>query len=198
MTSANVTNRFRIGVVIALCAALALGSFWLLGVMRKKGEADTVDAPRTAPDYYVNKFTFVKMAKSRTARYNISGDVLTHFPADDSTEIIHPIINNLASGRPAMVMRSDTATVNSSGSEVRMKGHVEIDRPPFGPSAHFHLTSTYLVLLPDDDIMKTDAPVELLLGTATLNGTGMLANNATRQLDLSSRVHGKFLPAARP
>jgi lipopolysaccharide export system protein LptC len=198
MTSARITNRFRLGVVIALCAAMALGSFWLLGVMRKKGDADTAEVPRTAPDYYVNKFTFVKMAKSRTARYNISGDVLTHFPADDSYEITHPIINNLASGRPAMVMRSDTATVNSDSSEVHLKGHVDIDRPAFGPSAHFHLKSTYLVLLPDDDIMKTDTPVDLLLGTATLNGTGMLANNATRQLDLSSRVHGKFLPAARP
>lgn len=198
MNAASVTNRFRLGVVIALCAAMALGSFWLLGVMRKKGEADTIDVPRTAPDYYVDKFTFVKIAKSRNARYNISGDVLTHFPADDSTEIIHPIINNLASGRPAMVMRSDTATVSSEGSEVRMKGHVDIDRPAFGPSAHFHLKSTYLVLLPDDDIMKTDKPVDLLLGTATLSGTGMLANNATRQLDLSSRVHGQFLPAPRP
>ena len=198
MNAASVTNRFRLDVVIALCAAMALGSFWLLGVMRKKGEADTIDVPRTAPDYYVDKFTFVKIAKSRNARYNISGDVLTHFPADDSTEIIHPIINNLASGRPAMVMRSDTATVSSEGSEVRMKGHVDIDRPAFGPSAHFHLKSTYLVLLPDDDIMKTDKPVDLLLGTATLSGTGMLANNATRQLDLSSRVHGQFLPAPRP
>ena len=197
MTPANMTNRFRLGVVIALCAVLALGSFWLLGVIRKKGEADMVDAPRAAPDYYVEKFTFVKMARSHTSRYNISGEVLTHFPADDSYVVTHPIINNLASGRPAMVMRSDTAKINSDSSEVRMKGHVDIDRPAFDKSAHFHLKSTYLVLLPDDDIMKTDTPVELLLGTATLNGTGMLANNATRQLNLSSQVHGQYLPTAR-
>lgn len=197
MNAANRRQRFRLGVVIAICTTLVLGSFWLLGVMRKKGEADIVDAPRVAPDYYVENFTFVKMAKSRTTRYNISGDVMKHYPADDSYEITRPIINNLASGRPAMVMRSDSARINSDSSEVRMSGNVDIDRPAFGPTAHFHLKSTYLVLLPDDDIMKTDKPVELLLGTTILNGTGMVANNATRQFDLSNRVHGRYLPVAR-
>ena len=197
MNQANKHYRFQLGVVVALCGALVLGSFWLLGVMRKKGEADAVNAPRVTPDFYVEKFTFVKMAKSRTARYNISGDVLTHFPADDSYEVTHPIINNLASGRPAMVMRSNTAHINSDSSEIRMSGNVDIDRPAFGVSSHFHLKSTYLVLLPDDDVMKTDKPVDLLLGTATLSGTGMLANNATRQLDLAHRVHGQYLPVPR-
>lgn len=197
MSAASARQRFRLGIVIALCAALVLGSFWLLGVMRKKGDANVADVPRTAPDYYVEKFTFVKMAKSRTARYNITGDLMKHYPADDSYEITRPIINNLTSGRPAMVMRSDTARVNSDSSEVRMSGNVDVDRPAFGPSARFHLKSTYLVLLPDDDIMKTDKPVELLLGTTTLNGIGMLANNAKRQIDLSQRVHGQFLPAPR-
>ena len=197
MSAANITNRFRIGVVIALSASLALISFWLLGVMRKKGEADTAEVTRTRPDYYVDKFTFVKMAKSRTARYNISGDVLTHFPEDDSHEITHPIINYLANGRPPMVMRSDTAKINSDSSEIRMRGNVDIDRPAFGPTAYFHLKSPYLVLLPDDDVMKTDTPVEMVLGTTILNGTGMLANNATRQLNLSSRVHGRLVPTPR-
>ena len=197
MSRVNQHNRFQLGVMLALCTALVLGSFWLLEVIRKKGEADTARTPRVAPDFYVDKFTFVKIAKSRAARYNVSGDVLTHFPADDSYEVTHPIINNLASGRPTMVMRSNTAHINSDSSEIRMSGNVDIDRPAFGTSSHFHLKSTYLVLLPDDDIMKTDQPVDLLLGTQTLRGTGMLANNATRQLDLAHRVHGQYLPMPR-
>ena len=194
MTAASNAARFRIGVLLALALGLALGSFWLLKVLQRRGEADQPDLPRIAPDYYVNKFTFVKNAKSKTARYNISGDVLTHYPADDSYEIIHPIINNLSNGRPAMVMHADKALVNSDTSQIQMIDHVEIDRPASPQIEHFHLTSTYLMLLPDDDIMKTDKPVDLLLGTSKLAGTGMLANNATRQLDLSSRVHGTYIP----
>lgn len=195
MSSPGSANRFRLGFLIALSVALVLGSFWLLEVLRKSGITDAPDAPRTAPDYYVKNFTFVKMAKSRAARYNISGEVLTHLPLDDSYEITKPVIYNLSSNRPPMVMRSERALVNSDNSEVKMIDKVDVDRPASGTTQRFHLKSNYLLLLPDDDVMKTDQPVEMVMGTTLLNGTGMVANNATRQLDLAHRVHGVFAPA---
>ena len=194
MSSASSALRFRLGVVITLCLVLVLGSFWVLQVQRKHAEDETLDIPRIAPDYYVHKFTFVKMARSRATRYNISGDVLVHNPQDDSYEITHPIINQFANGRPPTLMHSDRALVNSDNSEVQLIGNVDVDRPPSPAIEHFHLKAPALTLLPDDDIMKTDTPVELVLGSSTLNGIGMLANNTTRQLDLSSRVHGVYRP----
>ncbi|MEB0135479.1 LPS export ABC transporter periplasmic protein LptC [Actimicrobium sp. CCC2.4] len=195
MSAVRSANRFRLGFLIALSVALALGSFWVLEVIRKSGGNDAPDAPRVAPDYYVKNFTFVRMAKNRTARYNISGDVLTHLPMDDSYEITKPVIYNLSNNRPTMVMRSERALVNSDNSEVQMIDNVDVDRPASGSIQRFHLKSAYLLLLPDDDVMKTDTPVEMLMGTTILNGTGMVANNATRQLDLAHRVHGVFAPA---
>lgn len=198
MSGAGSASRFRLVVVLVLCGVLALGSFWVLQVQRKHAEEDAPDIPRIAPDYYVNKFTFVKMAKSHTARYNISGDVLVHNPQDDSYEITRPVVNQFSNGRPPMLMHADRALVNSDNSEVQMIGNVDIDRPRFEAIEHFHLKAPTLTLLPDDDIMKTEAPVDLLLGTTKLRGTGMVANNATRQLDLSSHVHGLFVPAPLP
>ncbi len=194
MSGTDNVMRFRLYVVLALCGVLALGSFWVLQVQRKHAEDEAPDIARIAPDYYVNKFTFVKMAKSHTARYNISGDRLVHNPQDDSYEITRPVVNQFANGRPPMLMHADRALVNSDNSEVQMIGNVDIDRPPFDAIEHFHLKAPTLTLLPDDDIMKTDAPVDLLLGTTKLRGTGMVANNATRQLNLASRVHGLFIP----
>ena len=195
MSSANGVIRFRVGVVLVLSGVLALGSFWVLQVQRKRAEDETPSVPRIAPDFYVHKFTFVKMAKSRVARYNISGDELVHNPQDDSYEITRPIINQFANGRPPMSMHADRALVNSDNSKVQMIGNVDIDRPQFEVSQHFHLKTPTLTLLPDDDIMKTDAAVDILLGTTTLRGTGMVANNAARQLDLASHTHGKFVSA---
>jgi lipopolysaccharide export system protein LptC len=187
--------RFRLGLLIALSLALALGSFWVLEVLRKTGGTDLPDTPRSSPDFYVKNFTFVKMAKSRTARYNISGDVLTHLPLDDSYEITMPVIYHLANNQSPMVMRSERALVNSDNSEVQMIDNVDVDRPASGTTRNFHLTSDYLLLLPNDDVMKTDKPVKILMGNNLLNGTGMVANNATRQLNLANRVHGVFPPA---
>ncbi len=195
MSAESSANRFRLGLLIALSIALALGSFWVLEVLRKTGGNDLPDAPRSAPDFYVKNFTFVKMAKSRTARYNISGDVMTHLPLDDSYEITRPVIYHLANNLPPMVMRSERALVNSDNSEVQMIDSVDVDRPASGTTQNFHLTSEYLLLLPNDDVMKTDKPVKMLMGNNLLNGTGMVANNATRQLDLANSVHGVFPPA---
>jgi lipopolysaccharide export system protein LptC len=49
-------------------------------------------------------------------------------------------------------------------------------------------------LLPDDEIMKTDKPVKLTLGSASVSGTGMVANNATQQVHLDSQSHIEFPP----
>ena len=194
MSSASAAFRFRLGVVVAISLVLALGSFWVLQVQRKRAEDAAPKVQRVAPDFYVNTFTFVKMAKSHTARYNIAGALLVHHPKDDSYEITQPVIHQLSNGRPPMLMKADRAMVNSDNSEVNMIGNVDIDRPAAPQSDHFHLSSPTLTLLPDDDIMKTEAPVQLLLGTATLNGTGMVANNATRQFNLAHNVHGTRPP----
>jgi lipopolysaccharide export system protein LptC len=71
---------------------------------------------------------------------------------------------------------------------------VHIDRPATPTSEHFHVKSDYLLVLPDDDVMQTDKPVDITLGTSTLTGTGMLANNATRELRVLSNVHATYQP----
>jgi lipopolysaccharide export system protein LptC len=52
-------------------------------------------------------------------------------------------------------------------------------------------------VLPDDDVVQTDKPVEITMGQSKLNGTGMFANNATRELRLSSNVHGTYQARVR-
>jgi lipopolysaccharide export system protein LptC len=188
------THRFRLVVILALGAALALGSFWVLEVMRR-GITDTMpNLPRSEPDYYVERFNFVRMSQTGQAQYNISGKKLTHNPADDSYAIELPVVNSLSSDRPPMMARSEQAVVDRDYTKVHMYQKVEIDRPATADVEHFHLKSEYLLILPDDDVMQTDKPVEITLGTSRLTGTGMLANNATRELRLSNNVHAKYQP----
>jgi lipopolysaccharide export system protein LptC len=44
--------------------------------------------------------------------------------------------------------------------------------------------------------MKTDKPVEMRLGAATVHGTGMVANNATQQVHLASQGRIIYPPRA--
>jgi lipopolysaccharide export system protein LptC len=56
----------------------------------------------------------------------------------------------------------------------------------------------YAVVLPDEDIVRTDWPVALIQGGQQLNGVGMELNNRTRQLRVNSQVRVVVPPTAPP
>lgn len=186
--------RFRMVAIIAPLIALALGSFWLFEVMRRAGEEAMPAAERKEPDFYVENFSYVKIGKTGKAQYHFSGAKMTHNPQDDSYDIALPVINSVGkeNGRGPMVVRADRATVNSDNSQIHMYDNVRLDRPATADAQAMQVRSEYMLVLPDDDIVKTDKPVKIAVGQSVLTGTGMLANNATRELQLSSNVHGTY------
>lgn len=195
MINVRSAQRFRLAIIMTLGAVLALGSFLLLEVMRKNVNDSLPDLPRTEPDYYVEKFNYVRMSQAGQAQYNISGMRLTHNPVDDTATITLPVVNSLSRDRPPMRSVAGHAMVDRDNSKIHMYDNVNIDRPATAATEHFHLKSDYLLILPDDDVMQTDKPVEIVLGSSKLTGTGMVANNAARQLQLLSNVHATYQPA---
>lgn len=197
MKKVRTAHRLRLILILALVGALALGSFWVLELMRKGIEDGMPGSPRSEPDYYVENFSFVKMTPTGSARYKISGQRLTHYPLDDSYEIQQPRVHSMGEARLPMTMRAQRARVEDGNSKIDLYDKVEIDRPASGDVAHFHLSSEYLQFLPDDDVMQSNQTVHLTLGKSTLTGAGMIANNATRELRLSGNVRG-LLQTAPP
>jgi len=173
---------------------MALGSYWLLQVMRKPNSDAGPAAVRIEPDYYVDNFNFVRLSATGEAQYNISGKRMVHNPVDDTHLIQAPVINSLAKERPPMTARAKRAVVEPGGVRIHMYDDVTIDRPKTPQADNFHLESEYLMVLPDEDIMRTDKPVRMTLGGSTLNGAGMVANNATGELSLASRVQATLPP----
>ena len=197
MSSKRASDRFRLLVLIALATALALGSFWLFDVMRRSID-DTLPAiVRTEPDYTVEKFSLVRLSKTGEARYNIAGTRLTHFPQTDSYEIEQPFLKNFHAEQPPLTLRAKRAVADPGNSKIQLYDDVQMERPASPVSQHFHLTSEYLLVLPDDDVVQTDKAVDITLGTTHLTGIGMFANEATREFRLAGKVRGQFQPAHR-
>ncbi|MGI4848433.1 MAG: LPS export ABC transporter periplasmic protein LptC [Janthinobacterium lividum] len=189
-------RRFSTLFLLAMAAMLALGSFWVLEVMRRSTDQAGPATVRTEPDYYVEKFNFVRMASTGEVEYKISGERLTHDPVADTHEITMPVVVSLSKVRPPTTVRSLRAVSNADNSEVQMYRQVSLDRPAAGTAAAFHLQSEYLLVLPDDDVMKTDKQVDMTLGTSKLSGSGMVVDNAKRQLSLAHNVHFLYQPPA--
>jgi len=187
-------RRFGALPLLMLAVVLALGSFWLLEIMRKSGKDAGPTAARVDPDYFVENFNFVRLSTTGEAQYNISGKRMVHNPVDDTHTVELPVINSLSHERPPMTARADRAWIEPDGSRVHMYDMVRIDRPKTPAATLFHMESDYLLVLPDEDIMRTDKPVRMTLGDSHLNGTGMVANNATGQVQLASRVQATLPP----
>ena len=190
MKNVRTAHRLRLALMLALVGALALGSFWVLELMRKSTEDGMPHSARSEPDYYVENFSFVKMSPAGSARYQIAGQRLTHYPLDDSYEIRQPRVHSMGEAALPLTMQAQRARVEDANSKIHLYDQVEIDRPASGTAAPFHLASEYLLFLPDDDVMQSDQTVHLTLGKSTLTGAGMFANNATRELRLSGNVRG--------
>lgn len=197
MKALRPANTIRIVLLIAFSAALALGSFWLVEVMRRQTDETLPTKQRSDPDFYAEKFNFVRMGKDGVPRYNLTGTEMKHYPLDNSYQIQKPVMYSFSKGREPMVSRSERALIENNNTEVHMYDNVVIDRPPAAGSQHFQLKTSYLLILPDDEIMKTPKHVDIKVGLSTLNGSGMFANNATGEFNLSSNVHAVY-QAAHP
>ncbi|MES2105875.1 MAG: LPS export ABC transporter periplasmic protein LptC [Pseudomonadota bacterium] len=195
-------DRFRLWLMVALLAVIALGSFWVLEVMRRNNEeGNSRSAPRTAPDYYVENFNFVKLSNDGKTNYHITGKRMTHRPRDDDYEVQQPQINTFDQDKTPVTVIADRAVIeqkNAAGQlakdsdEVHLFGNVSVERPDGPTSKRTKLESEYLLLLTDLNIMKTDKPVTLTSARAVIHAIGMEANSTTQEIQLLSKVRATF------
>jgi lipopolysaccharide export system protein LptC len=190
-------QRIRLGVILVVLIALALGSFWVLQTLRRNSDQTPVERPRGKPDYYLENFNYVKMDINGQPRYDVSGTRMVHFPIDDSFEITKPVVHSLDAGRPPMELYSNTARVTDDQTKIHMYGDANAIRGAAKGNAPMHLVSQYLLLLPDDEIVRTDKAVAMTMGTTRLNGVGMIANNATQEVQLLGSVRGHYEPTTK-
>ncbi|CAN5251110.1 LPS export ABC transporter periplasmic protein LptC [soil metagenome] len=204
---ARAALRVRLILIIGTLIALALGSFWVQEVMRRGINDSLPDKARVEPDYYVEQFRFVKMSIAGAPRYDIAGTRLLHFPQSDTYEIQKPVLHSRSNPESPMTMRAEKAIVDDSHGKIHMHDKVQLDRPQTPEAERFQMNSEYLLILPDDDLLQTDRPVEISLGLSTMNGVGMSVNNATREFRLLNQAHANYVsvqaepalaPAASP
>jgi len=180
-------DRFRLVTMVSFVTALALGSSWL-ALVTKKQLTEESTPERTEPDYVIDNFSYVRMTPLGQPQYNMTGARMTHFPANDSFLIHQPFMTRYGKLGEIQTMRSETAVVEDENRKVHMYTNVVTDRPAFGTIESLHMTTDYLLLYPDEDIMQTPNDVIITRGTTRLSGTGMFANNYTREFKLYNQT----------
>lgn len=191
------TSHFRLVAILAPTIVIALASFWIVEVMRRGADDGTSPAQRTEPDFYVEQFNYVKLARSGAAQYHLSGERLTHNPVDDSYDVTQPIVRSMRTNAEPMTITARRAWINGDSTEVHLFDDVHIDRPASVEDERMLLRTEKMVILPDEDAMHTERKVIIDRGKSVLTGTGMYANNATGEFRLRNNVHGTYQPPSR-
>lgn len=186
-------HRWRLLALMLLGVFFAFGSFWLLQVMQGEDGTHNVNVGND-PDYIVENFSFVRMSETGKPRYVISGVSLAHRPIDNTSEIDKPVVQSLSTDHPHMTMTANHAHVNQNQSQVDLSGNVEIVRPGAANAQPLHISTQALTLLTDDEIARTDKPIRMVMGSATVDAVGMVANNATQQIQLGGRGRAIYPP----
>ena len=180
-------HRWKLLAVMMIAVFCAFGSFWLLQAFDSDDTGARLGGPATEPDYIVENFSFVRMTEGGQPSYLVSGKRLTHIPEGDVSTVVQPVLRGVEPGRPAMTVTADSARIYHQEHRVDMLGNVDLQRPRTATSEALRVRTQSLTALPDEEILKTDQPIEMQLGASSVRGTGMVANNATQKMHIASR-----------
>lgn len=185
-------TRSRYIISLLVIGTLVLCSFWLHMVLKTPDTRDRM--LRTDPDYYMDNFRNFTVKFSGEPSNLISGKKLTHYPDNDSSIINFPIIETIDQAKRLQVTYSDWAYLEDEKSKLHMHENVVVLRSGDPKVAPSHMTTDYLLLLTDEDLMRTDLPIETYQDQRYLSGIGMESNNTTRELFLLDRVKMIYPP----
>ena len=85
---------------------------------------------------------------------------------------------------PRTFASANQATMRDKGDYILLQGDAHIHRFPSEDSSALDVRSEELIVLPQQDIVKTDKPADVQQGNSRMKGKGMIYNNKTRRLEV--------------
>lgn len=185
------SDRFTTWFPIVLLTVLAGLTFWLDRVVRPVATGPD-PVTRHDPDYIVDKLVALRMAASGTVKHTLYADKMIHYPDDDTTQLIMPrFVSHDATASPVTVSAKD-GLVSSEGENIYFRNNVRVTRAAFADKSEMVMETSYLHVIPDQNIARTDQPVTITDANTVVHAVGLELNNETQVLKLLSRVKGTY------
>jgi len=175
-------------VALAVLAGLTL---WLERVFQPP-QVPRDSVTRNDPDYIVTGLSAVKMDAGGQVRHVLTAQKMTHFPRDDSTELLAPkFVSHEDRGVPVTITAL-RAWVSADGEQIQFRDTVRVVRAAHGNRGELVMETEYLEVDPDRHIARTDQAVRIRDTHTVVDAIGLELNSDTRVLTLLSRVRGTY------
>ena len=177
---------------LALMLSLALLTFYL---ERMVNEAETTpNKRRHDPDYIVTNFTSTTFDGQGRPLSVLSAARMVHFPDDDTTELQAPRVVQTKPQEPRITVSAERGMVSANGEEIFLYDNVVLVREADHERPEARLTTSFLHVLRERNLVRTDREVNIVEDTRSLTGRGMEYDNEARVFTLMADVRGRFEP----
>ena len=184
----STTRLFPLGLMLVL----ALLTFWLDRAVRD--EASHPSLRRHDPDYLVHNFSSTSFNRLGRVETTITASKMLHYPDDDSTELLQPRVMQEKPSEPRFTVSADRGVLAREGDEIFLYDNVLLVREPDEIHPGTRMTTTFLHVLRDRSIVRTDREVTIVEGRRSISGRGLEYNNDSRELLLRSDVKARIEP----
>ncbi|AZY53847.1 LPS export ABC transporter periplasmic protein LptC [Bordetella avium] len=171
-------------IALFLLVSLVISTWWAADYAQR---AIPIDPPRRIThekDAWSRDFVMLRTDAQGKPINRMEGVYGEHFPDDDSYHVVSPRAIGQQANNPVTVAVSKTAIMEEGGKRVVMNGDAHVHRNGDANNDALDVRSQQLILIPDDDLVFTDLPAQVIKGNSRMNGTGMRYNNKTRQLEV--------------
>ena len=178
---------------LALMLALALLTLWLDHQVRVEG-GEHPALRRHDPDYMITNFTTTTYNRYGDAETVVSAAQMQHYPDDDSTDLSAPRVMQAKPDQSRFNVRADRGKISREGDEIFLYDNVVLVREADTAQPEGRLTTSFLHILRDRSLVRTDRPVLFEEEGRSLAGRGMEYRADSRELFLRDDVRGRFEP----
>ena len=140
---------------------------------------------------FMNDFEMTAMNAEGAQAYTLNGKHLERYNDSDVAKVEKPVFHLLDS-KQQWIIHADLALVNEKKNTIQLKNNVVMLQQDSEPA--ITIRSQNMLIHTRTQIAQTQTQVNVTQGKSQLTSSGMIYNNMTRKLELSSRVSGYYLP----
>ena len=187
-------ERFAIIVSLVILTSLVMGTWWAADYSQRAVEIDPPVRLTHERDHWATQIVLVRTDENGLVIHRLEGDLMEHFPDDQSYDVVRPREFGLKADNPLTIATARTATVFEEGDRIVMKGDAVLLRLGDAKRQPLNFRTDEVTMLIKKDLAYTDLPAIATIGRSRMSGTGMRYNNATQQLDVFKSTDVEIAP----
>jgi lipopolysaccharide export system protein LptC len=192
--NARFYDRLAALLAIFLLSILAAFTYYLAEFANRGDKVADNKVVRHEQDYFVERFTLIKLNAQGQPTFRLAADLMKHFPDDDTIEFTKPRLISLDKSKPVITVVSDSGKAGPQGDITELFGNVVLTRAPNEVSKLLKMNTEYLLVDTNKETGTTDKPVKITQGASELTGIGMDFDNLNRLFALHSNVKSTWVP----